>query len=479
MSETRTVLVIGDPILDRHIVGKARRISPEAPIPVVEQQTVTDSLGGAANVAANLVTLGAPSVYLAGMTGRDYAATALEQMLNEAGIGSFLAHNERMRTVTKTRVSADGQQIVRIDDECTRHDEWHTQALIAGLGRMLQPGSDLGLVVVADYNKGTFTPDVIRYVIDACAALQIPLFVDAKPAKIRDWRQATLLKVNRGEAIAIAMEDGCIHPGLLTDAAPEVAVEHLRQTYGFSTVAVTCGPAGVVYWDGSRVGRMPTQAQHVYDVTGAGDVFMAAMAKGGLDGMTFEESLFRANVAAGLAVKEYGTVTVQRDDLEDAILARRGWAGKIMGHDAAVAFAKRKREAGRSIVLANGCFDALHPGHIYLLSQARAEGDLLIVAHNDDASIARLKGPGRPIIPEPLRASQLAMLDIVDCVMTFDGEVEPLVRALHPHVLVKGGQYVGTKVPGADYVAGYGGRLALVQMLTGASTTEINLRKQG
>jgi D-beta-D-heptose 7-phosphate kinase/D-beta-D-heptose 1-phosphate adenosyltransferase len=466
-------LVVGDAILDRWVDGEMQRISPEAPAPIVRLRAVRMSPGGAANVAANIKSLGGTVFFAAGINNHSDAAQPLRDMF-EQDYGISACWCPGGRVAVKTRIAVAGQQILRLDEEDDRPATGaHADNLLRGLQAVCGPESSLKLLVVSDYNKGCLTPTVSQYLQDVMRSRPLPLFVDAKPARIRQWAGATLLKVNAHEAIQIATEDGYLHPGLSDAAsAPEVAADYLRQRYGFANVVVTCGAGGVVYTHGTAV-SVPTVPQPIYDVTGAGDTFLAALAVGYLEDMTLEESIFRANVAAGLAVQQHGPKQITRDAWETAVRERRGWAGKIMGIEAVTELVQRKRALGHSVVLANGCFDALHSGHIQLLTHARQQADLLVVAYNDDASIVALKGTGRPIVPEQLRAAHLAMLSFTDCVVRFDGDVEALVRKLHPDVLVKGEQYRSTRVPGADFVAGYGGIVIFAPMLPGLSTTNL------
>ncbi len=474
MSQRQAAIVVGDPMLDRRIEGTMTKITAEGPAPVVAQKEIIETLGGAANVARNIVTLGG-FAHFAGLVGTDYAADRLQHLLStDCCESTCLQRVSNCKTTTKTRITCGGQLIIRVDDDASLFDRHAQEAILESLDALHRIGQGK-MIVVSDYAKGTMSPDTAQDLVENSP---VPIFVDAKPKMLRHYARAMLLKINLSEALQIANEDGYLHPGLLVpDSMAEVAAQYLYNRYQFQNVVVTCGDKGAVVANEAGVKTVPTTPQTVYDVTGAGDVFMAALAVSFMEGTTLDEAIYRANVAAGLSVKQHGTVAIKRDDLEDAIAEQRGWAAKIRGWLGALAFYRRKVAAGKSIVLANGCFDALHVGHLQTLLHAKQQGDILIVACNTDESVRQLKGEGRPIIPLQYRLTQLAMLECVDCVLDFNGDVEALVRQMLPHVLVKGAQNIGTRVPGADYVAAHGGRVAFAPMIANVSTTEINNRQ--
>jgi D-beta-D-heptose 7-phosphate kinase/D-beta-D-heptose 1-phosphate adenosyltransferase len=474
MSQRQAAIVVGDPMLDRRIEGTMTKITAEGPAPVVSQKEIIETLGGAANVARNIVTLGG-NAHFAGLVGTDYAADRLQQMLSvDCCQSTCLQRVHNGKTTTKTRITCGGQLIIRVDDDASLPDA-HSQRLLMHSLDAIHAAGSAGMFVISDYAKGTMSPTNAAYLVGAAT---IPVFVDAKPKMLRYYAKATLLKINMSEALQIATEDGYLHPGLLVpDSAAEVAAKYIYDKYQFQNVVVTCGDKGAVVVNEQGVRTVPTTPQTVYDVTGAGDVFMAALAVSFMEGTTLDEAVYRANVAAGLSVQQHGTVAINRNDLEDEIAEQRGWASKIRGLIGTLAFYRRKTAAGKSIVLANGCFDALHVGHLQTLLYAKQQGNVLIVACNTDESVQQLKGAGRPLIPLNYRLTQLAMQECVDCVIAFDGNVEALVRQMRPDVLVKGEQNRGTHVPGADYVAAHGGRVAFAPMIPNVSTSEINSRQ--
>ena len=233
------------------------------------------------------------------------------------------------------------------------------------------------------------------------------------------------------------------------------------------------GGEGCLYHDGLNFGHIPTTPVPVFDVTGAGDTFMAALVTSLSRELCIEEACKRANVAAGLAVRQYGTAVIQADDWQDAVEAAEGWESKCVTLEAARECAERKRRQGKKIVLTNGCFDLLHYGHLHLLAEARACGDVLFVACNEDLSVQALKGNERPIIAEAHRLTALARFGEVDYVFPFDGDMNDVVRAIRPDVLCKGSEFQGANVPGADLVASHGGVVVFTSMAPGYSTSEI------
>jgi D-beta-D-heptose 7-phosphate kinase/D-beta-D-heptose 1-phosphate adenosyltransferase len=470
-------------MLDRWVEGDMRRISPEAPVPIVLQKQVTDSPGGAANVAMNIKSLGGNVFFAAGVNEQQESAQRLQQFFQQVWpIPVAWCHCSRLYTPTKTRFLVGGKQVLRVDDERPVHSPSHGDAMLRAIYGVSGEESNVKAVVVSDYSKGSITPSLRQQIRELSVLRGWPIFLDCKPDYFRDWidpqRRAQIhLKVNLSEALQFSKQEGNLHPGLsMADSAAEVATEFISRA-SFTTVTVTCGSQGVVYWERGQLHRIPTTPRYVYDVTGAGDIFMAAMAVGYVEGHTLHEALLRANIAAGLAVQRTGLKRILRDEWEDGVVEHRGWAGKMMGVDAATAYATRKRNAGNVVVLANGCFDALHVGHIQTLAFAKQQGDVLIVAYNDDDSVKALKGPDRPIIAEAFRGAQLAMLGSVDCAVRFGGSVEDLVRRIHPDVLVKGAQYRDTVVPGADYVASHGGVVAFAPMIPRVSTTGIEQQR--
>ena len=485
MSSRDKILVVGDLMLDRRIEGEMTRISPEAPSPIIRSRGLWQGPGGAGNLAANLAALYDPAhcrntakVRVIGTLANDQAGSELLELVAKSGCAIRPAYAASGTTTVKTRVTCDGQQILRIDS----NDDWLSDEveMKRQLDQALHQDTDIAAVVVADYGKGALTPSVVEWITDACQTIGIPLFADAKPTRnVPLYRCASLFKCNLCEAVGLAASDGvaqAVPAGEPVEQATRAA-RALRQRYGFSTVVVTMGGQGCLFHDAASLGHVPTTPATVYDVTGAGDTFMAALATAMVRGHGLEESCRRANVAAGIAVSHHGTYVVGDDQWQDAIEASQGWKAKCVSLAEAAERAARKRRQGKRVVLTNGCFDLLHYGHLHLLAEAKGFGDVLFVACNTDDSVRTLKGPQRPVIGQAHRLEALARFAHVDYVLPFEGDVEIVARAVQPDVLVKGAEYVGTKVPGADYVVGRGGELRFAGMAPGYSTTAI-VRRQ-
>jgi D-beta-D-heptose 7-phosphate kinase/D-beta-D-heptose 1-phosphate adenosyltransferase len=421
----------------------------------------------------NLAALGVPVYFISAGGDKDPAWHAIGIALSAAGVTADLTAVPGARTHTKTRITCDGRQIARVDDEQVplSCDNMVLRALEhIGESSAAIP-HEIKLIVVADYSKGLMTDGVIRYVLDMSTARRIPVYVDAKPARIRSYAGASLLKPNLAEAMRVVEEDGQARPAFALPAEEQrddkaaYCAAYLRQKYGFGMVVVTCGADGAVFTDPARPGitlRLPGHKCECYDVTGAGDTFMASMAAACLEGRELRDAVYRANVAAGLAVQKSGVVAITRAELELELYRAAGWRGKIMIPPAAMAFAERVQTGGKSVVLASGSFDYLHAGHIEMLRFAKQQGDYLFVAYSDDLSLRALKGASRPIVHDDCRASHLALLEPVDVVFRFAGDAEALVRQIRPNVLVRDqGSADAGPIPGADFVCSCGGRLAI------------------
>jgi D-beta-D-heptose 7-phosphate kinase/D-beta-D-heptose 1-phosphate adenosyltransferase len=476
----RVALVVGDLMLDRRLAGRVTKISPEAPVPVIQlERGGWSTPGGAANVAANIASLGQLAV-LVGVVGDDPNGENLAMLLDDmSGVWPFLIPVPGAMTTTKSRLVSGGQQVYRLDEERPLPQVDLLGAIQRAARTIEDDGYVLGIVVISDYDKGLIVPEAYLYLHDLARVRGIPIYVDAKPRQLPMYRGASLITPNLDEASAAAL--ACVHPALAmeTDAVSRAAVagSWLLQQHGYQDVVVTCGGEGAVLIHQGTHQHFPTQAHHVYDVAGAGDTFLAAMAVGHLLGHDLDAAVRCANVAAGLAVQVPGIVAVREDAWLDEQLRLSLPYGKCMGREAIVSFAERRRRAGDRVVFANGVFDLLHPGHIWLLQQAKDQGETLIVAINSDESVRRIKGPERPLTPATMRLMCLCLNSLVDAVTTFDEDTpEALIHELKPHVLVKGQEHREQAVPGADFVARRGGRVLFVPPYEGFSTTKIKER---
>lgn len=464
-AEKKNILVIGDVILDRFIWGQVGRISPEAPVPVVHVNRENMSLGGAANVAQNIVAVGC-QVTMMGVIGKDDFGKQVIAEFQRLGISTeALIETSSRPTITKTRVIAEHQQVVRIDREST-------EPISADQEKFFQDYLDhhirhFDLVVLSDYLKGMLTPALLRHAIDRSNAHQIITIVDPKRSDLSVYAGATLIKPNRREAeqaLGVSLSRA--------DTALEVARD-LRNRYAFQSVLITLGKDGMALSDTKAELHIPAVAREVFDVTGAGDTVTAYLALMLSNHYPIIESSIIANLAAGVAVSKLGTVTVRREEVFHELERQTSGSSKILtaGELSLILHATRRN---KKIVFTNGCFDILHAGHITLLSKAKACGDILVVGLNSDASIQRIKGPKRPIVSEMERAHILSALEAVDYVVLFDEDTPlELIRQLRPDILVKGADYKPEAVVGKDVVESYGGQVRLIDLVPGFSTTHI------
>ncbi len=460
------VLVIGDLILDGYIEGSARRVSPEAPVLVFETEAQRHLLGGACNVAANLVSLGAQASVL-GVIGEDVPGQQLVDLLVAEGIDVDPVVRDPSRPTTrKTRYVSKTAQVLRVDQE-RRHPlegaaEEHALAVLA------QRPFPFPAVLLSDYGKGMLTRRVIQAAIEAAHSAGGIVVVDPKGTDYTIYRGVDLLTPNREEAEAAT--------GVRIDGVhdlPRVA-EVLRQHTGVRTATITLGKDGIYFETEAGAGRtIPTVAKAVFDVTGAGDTVVAVLTLARASGLSLPHALQLANLAAGVVVGRFGTWAVSRSEL----LSVLGQAdpGKILTRPEAVSIAARLNAEGRRLAFTNGCFDLLHPGHTEYLARARSYGDALMVGVNTDASVRRQnKGDDRPIVGLPDRMAVLAALAAVDYVVPFDEDTPlDLIREVTPRVLIKGEDWRDKGVVGGDWVEAHGGQVVLVPLREGCSTTAI------
>ncbi|MEQ8234481.1 MAG: bifunctional D-glycero-beta-D-manno-heptose-7-phosphate kinase/D-glycero-beta-D-manno-heptose 1-phosphate adenylyltransferase HldE [Gammaproteobacteria bacterium] len=466
MSAAR-VLVVGDLILDRYWHGATRRISPEAPVPVVLVDDVVERVGGAANVAANAAALGA-RVALVGVVGTDAAGAALQQLCTEQGIETDFAHADDFATIVKLRVVSQHQQLVRIDFERPMVDS-QSAAVLAAVERQLT-GADV--VVVSDYAKGAAAR--VGEVIALAARHGKPVVVDPKGTDFSRYAGATVLTPNLHEFEAVV--GAC--------ASLEVLVERglrLLDEVRLGALLVTRGDAGMTLLEaGAAPVHVDAQAHDVFDVTGAGDTVCGVLAVALAAGCALPAAVALANTAAGLVVGKFGAATVGVDEIDAALTGREGVRRGVLQRDELLVECARARRRGERIVMTNGCFDLLHEGHVRYLAEAKTLGNRLVVAVNDDASVRTLKGEERPLNPLASRMHVLAALDVVDWVVPFGGATpRDLIAAVLPDVLVKGGDYAVTDIAGAPEVIAAGGQVMTLSYHAGHSTTGLIARIDG
>jgi D-beta-D-heptose 7-phosphate kinase/D-beta-D-heptose 1-phosphate adenosyltransferase len=461
------LLCVGDLMLDRFVYGDVSRISPEAPIPIVRISRETAVLGGAGNVVRNATALGAAVCFIA-VVGDDRVGHELTAMVGaDERVEPYLLVERNRASTVKTRYIADGQQLLRADSETDKPITNKTVATLMRVATDAVARSDV--VVLSDYAKGVLTPAVIESVITAARAAGTPVVVDPKGTDYTRYRGATVITPNRLELSAAT--------GKRVDdeaAVAEAAVE-LIERCGIEFAVVTGGKHGMSLVP--RAGapeHLKAVGREVFDVSGAGDTVVATLATALGRAVPLAEAARLANHAAGVVVGKVGTAVVYSDDLLHAIHADE-WStieAKVATLAGTFERVERWRQNGDRIGFTNGCFDLLHPGHVSLLSQARAACDRLIVGLNSDASIARLKGPNRPVQSEAARGQVLASLASVDVVVVFEEDTPlALIDALRPDLLIKGADYRHDQVVGADVVEGYGGKVMLVKLSPGHSTT--------
>ncbi len=457
------VLVVGDIMLDRYWSGPARRVSQEAPVPVIDVERTDDRPGGAANVALNVVSLGAECT-LVGAVGDDEAGHSLRALLEAAGVRCDLVVVPGWPTITKLRILSQKQQLLRADFEMPLPGE-HAGAVVEHFARQ---APEAQAVVLQDYDKGA-VPDPRQLL----AAAVSPVVVDPKGKAFGAYRGASLLKPNASE-LALAA-------GPWADAtALRARAEAVCRDAGVAAVAVTLGGDGMtVVQESGEHAHLPALPVDVYDVTGAGDTAAAVFGVTAALGMTAIDGARFANAAAGLVVAKSGTATVSGPELARALPSDASGDRGVMTREQLEEAVLGARQDGERIVFTNGCFDILHAGHVAYLDEARRLGDRLIVAVNDDDSVRRLKGEGRPVNPLEQRLRVLAGLESVDWVVSFpDDTPEPLLRALAPDVLAKGGDYRLEEVVGAEIVRAAGGEVRVLALTEDCSTTAILERLQ-
>jgi len=469
----RTVIVVGDLMLDRYLWGQVDRISPEAPVPVLKLQRESFAAGGAANVARNLAALGL-DVHLGGVAGDDPARASLLATLARDGIRTEAVVAAPGRpTTAKTRVIGNHQQMIRIDDEHAAPLPVSTEAGL--LEQVTTQLDNAAAIVLSDYAKGVLTGKLCATLITLAREHGIPVVVDPKGRDFSRYAGATVITPNRAE---LALATGA--PSQDSDALFAAAAAQ-RVKLNLQSVALTLGEHGVALIDGGGTHQIPAVAREVFDVSGAGDTVAATLAAGLAAGLGLLDTAHLANLAAGIVVGKVGTASVTTDELLGAIQGEAALeqAAKVCEPETAQERVRAWQSRGERVVFTNGCFDLLHVGHVTYLEKARRYGQRLVVGLNTDRSVRAIKGPERPLIPEGERARLLAALASVDAVVLFDEETPlNLISALRPDVLAKGADYTEEQVVGAAEVKAWGGRVVLLPLVEGQSTTSILSRLQ-
>lgn len=469
------VLVVGDLMLDRYWHGATRRISPEAPVPVVHVDDTEDRPGGAGNVALNVVALGA-SATVVGPVGNDAAGDALESLLTRAGVTCRFHREPSAPTITKLRVVSKHQQLIRLDFE-DGFPKLAEDALHAAFHRALE---DCDAVILSDYAKGALI-DPRPFIASARAAGK-PVLVDPKGRDYFRYQGATLITPNLSEFQDVAGEaaddlDLAARAAGLASTVSADALLVTRGEHGMSLAPVRGEPL-----------HLRARAREVFDVTGAGDTVIATLAAALGSGASAAQAAHWANAAAGVVVGKLGTATVTPAELAAALRFEAEptdtgpppFSGGVLDEPTLLDAVAAARDAGERIVMTNGVFDLLHPGHIDYLQRARALGDRLIVVVNDDASVRRLKGDGRPVMDQEARMQVLAALGCVDWVAPFSEDTPArLIGRVLPDLLVKGGDYRPEEIAGHDAVVAHGGSVRVLDFVEGRSTTGVIERIRG
>jgi len=459
--DSARVLVVGDVMLDRYWQGGTSRISPEAPVPVVRVNGREDSPGGAGNVALNIAALGAAAT-LVGLVGEDEPGIELESRLGAAGVLCDFEKVPDKPTITKLRVVSRHQQLIRLDFE-ELFDEASAEAVNRRAEALL---AATDIIILSDYAKGSLAK--VSQLISMAKKAGVKVLVDPKGSDFTRYRGATLMTPNLSEFEQVVGE--CPNEETLVARG-----QQLLKELELEALLITRGEHGMsLIRSGEPELHIPARARDVFDVTGAGDTVISVLASALAAGSPLPEAVALANIAAGLAVTRVGTVAVSGPELRREVQRDGGSDRGVMTRDQLALAVADARAHGEKVVFTNGCFDIIHAGHVGYLAEARKLGDRLVVAINDDDSVKRLKGEGRPINPVERRMAVVSGLESVDWVVSFSEDTpEALLDAVRPDCLIKGGDYGVDQVVGADIVTAYGGEVKVLSFLDDCSTSAI------
>lgn len=457
------ILVIGDLMIDHYLWGKTERISPEAPVQVIEVEKETKVLGGAGNVVNNLVSLGS-NVLVMSVVGEDDVSNELISMLEEINVQHFLISDENRKTTKKSRIIASAQQIVRYDHESKEAISSGAETIL--INQLLKIIDQFEVIIVSDYGKGVVT-DTLMGKINFCASgSETKVLVDPKGSDYSKYIGSYLLTPNKKEAeLATGLK-------VTDDESLKDTLKKLHNTACVQVPLITLSEDGIAILDDyNNIIKKPTVAREVFDVTGAGDTVIASLGYCLAKDMNIETSIEFANLAAGVVVGKLGSATATLEEIEEykSSLHKSSIESHIKTFDEIAKTVARLKKQKKKIVFTNGCFDILHRGHVHYLDVAKSYGDVLILGLNSDSSVKELKGPTRPINNEDDRAFVLAALESVDYVVKFAEDTPyELIKIVEPDILVKGGDYEGKEVVGSDIAK----ELKLVQFVDGKSTTK-------
>jgi len=449
----KRILVIGDIMLDKYIYGDVSRISPEAPVQIVRARKESYKLGGSGNVVNNITSLGAKATII-GEVGKDKEKDILMRLLREKKIKSRLISTKKP-TITKIRVVGRSQQLIRIDFEDDKNN--NAKEIIKKVKRETR---SCDAIIISDYAKGSISTALMKKVLVIAKGKSI--IVDPKPSHNVDYSGATLVTPNEKESYIMS--------GLDKGKKIFEVIKKLEQKMK-TKILVTRGKDGMAFIKKNKLIEVPTIAEEVYDVTGAGDTVIAVLALSIASGANLEEATVIANHAAGIVVTKFGTATVSARELLSTIEKENR---KLKSQEEMTEIRKELKKQGKKVVFTNGCFDILHTGHVRLLEKTRALGDVVILGLNSDSSVRKIKGPTRPIIKESERAEMLSALECIDYIVFFDERTPVnIIKKLKPDIHVKGGDYTNKPMPERKVIEGYGGKVVLIPLFKDFSTTSV------
>lgn len=462
-SKKPNILVIGDLMIDHYLWGKTDRISPEAPVQVIEVEKETKVLGGAGNVVNNLKALGS-NVIVMSVIGDDEISKELTDMLDTIEVQHFLISEKDRKTTKKSRIIASAQQIVRYDNESKNEIAKTSQESIIDKIEELQNNFDL--IIISDYGKGVITDSLMAKISHFSDGKNLKVLVDPKGDDYSKYQNSFLLTPNKKEAelaTNIKIED---------NDSLFLALTELKRIANLQVPMITLSEDGIAILDqNNQVKIKPTVVREVFDVTGAGDTVIASLGYCLAKDIDIESSMEFANLAAGVVVGKIGSATATLEEIEEykSSLHKSSIESHIKSFDEIAKTIERLKKQKKKIVFTNGCFDILHRGHVHYLDVAKSYGDVLILGLNSDSSVRELKGPTRPINNEDDRAFVLAALESVDYVVKFTEDTPyELIKIVEPDILVKGGDYEGKEVVGSDIAK----EVRLVEFVDGKSTTK-------
>lgn len=458
------VLVVGDFMVDVYIKGKVTRISPEAPVPIVNVEETDYRLGGAGNVAHNIASLGGRTVILT-CVGKDGEGDILLDSLKKLDCDiQYIGQYEEMSTISKTRVVSDNKQFLRIDRE--KKEPVLNEYIEYVKRNVEQIFKGIDIVVISDYDKGIISAEFAHIIIRYANSKNIPTIVDPKGRNYDKYEGATVCTPN--------MEELSLATGKNAVTEEEIeACAHILLKKGIQKILVTRSEKGMSLITKTKKTDFPVVEKEVTDVTGAGDTVVATLSVALGSGLSFDDSCVIANRAASIVVQKFGTAIVSLQELKDFneidIYSR-----KLVNIKDIMRISDLRKKIGKKIVFTNGCFDLLHAGHLEALQKAKSYGDVLVVGLNSDQSIKRIKGEKRPIVAENDRALMLSCMECVDYIIIFDEDSpQKLIEAIKPNVLVKGADWMGKKIAGEDFIQSIDGEVKFVELKEGYSTTNI------